>query len=455
MKLSDLVIEATRNMTRKKLRSLLTMVGITIGCFTVILTVSVAEGIKDFLVGQVKGFSNPLTMHVSHKKGLSGMRAMNSGFKSFGNLPRKIEKGDEATTIRFMEQDDIDNISKIDHVRAVKPVVILPLNSIRLEGEETKYEINVMPWVEEEPLHVETGEKFSSKGAREIILSPGFAEVFGKKQEDLVGKYVFLEIGQPMKNLTAMFGMGKAPQLEPVKVKIRGFTRKMVFNTLCWLPEDYARFLSTKAFSVQFGLTDILMKPKAAVKALSLEQMPSPMAKVIVDQEESIQPVKRKLEKSGYRVMAQEDALAALEEIFGAVKTALSFFAVIALVVATLGIVNTIFMAASERRREIAVMMALGATRRNVRSLFALEAGAIGFWGGLIAAALANLAGLGINWLASAYWPHIWTGYDLFAFQWYLVPLILAGGAALGYLAGLYPAQRASGQDPIEILRYN
>ena len=89
-------------------------------------------------------------------------------------------------------------------------------------------------------------------------------------------------------------------------------------------------------------------------------------------------------------------------------------------------------------------MMAVGAKRADVRRLFALEGALVGFWGSLLALVIGNGLGLITNLIVAASWSRAWGDHRLFAFQLWLVPALFVGASLLGYVAGLYPAHRAS-----------
>ena len=132
----------------------------------------------------------------------------------------------------------------------------------------------------------------------------------------------------------------------------------------------------------------------------------------------------------------------------------LNIFGAIALLAATFGIVNTLLMAVNERTSEIGLMKALGANRKTIFTIFAVEAASIGFWGGL----LGILGSIGIgaiaNHVATNTFLKNFVGLKLLSFP--ILPLlgILAGVILLAFLAGALPSLKASKLDPIKALRY-
>jgi ABC-type lipoprotein export system ATPase subunit len=161
---------------------------------------------------------------------------------------------------------------------------------------------------------------------------------------------------------------------------------------------------------------------------------------------EWVAPVKLEIARRGLKVQSLQDGLEMVGRVFAVVDAFLSSFGVIALIVAALGIANTLFMAVVERTREIGVMKAVGASEGRIRLLFALEAMLIGLLGGIGGVALACLAGWVINHHAIARIAPDWRGIAFFASTVFISSII-------ALLAGLWPAHRAARLDPIAALR--
>jgi putative ABC transport system permease protein len=127
----------------------------------------------------------------------------------------------------------------------------------------------------------------------------------------------------------------------------------------------------------------------------------------------------------------------------------------VALVVAGLGIINTLLMAVLERYREIGTYKALGASNGDIRLLFLTEAGLVGLLGGLGGLALGWVVSMILQLAVNAYARG--QGVDqqvvAFAFPWYLLGGAVLFAVAVSVLAGVYPASRAARVDPIRALR--
>ena len=131
----------------------------------------------------------------------------------------------------------------------------------------------------------------------------------------------------------------------------------------------------------------------------------------------------------------------------------LNGFAVIALVAAGIGIINTLFMAVQERTREVGLMKAMGLSSGRVFSLFSIEAVVIGLVGSALGVLGAVGAGQLVNGVAGDLLADL-PGLTLIAFDPVSIATVVLSVMAIAFLAGTLPALRAARQDPISSLRY-
>ncbi len=162
------------------------------------------------------------------------------------------------------------------------------------------------------------------------------------------------------------------------------------------------------------------------------------------------------LRHDGFQVMSMESIVTVANRIVTAITVMFTLIGGIALLVATIGIANTMVMAIYERTREIGILKAMGASSGEIRQMFMLEAGFIGLIGGVAGLLLGWLLGLGLNVVIPIYlrYRELPVRGDFF-----VVTLTLAVGAVafatfIGLVAGLLPAQRAARLDPLEALRH-
>jgi putative ABC transport system permease protein len=168
--------------------------------------------------------------------------------------------------------------------------------------------------------------------------------------------------------------------------------------------------------------------------------------------------VRAVIEPEGFRVLYAGDVLKRVRVIFGLADGILMGLGAVALLVASLGIVNTMLMAVIERTREIGILKAIGARDRTIALLFICEAGMLGLLGGLGGAVL----GLGVGELTSVIVNEYYiipsggpdSAVDLYRFPLWLWAAALGLAVGIAWVAALYPARRASRIDPVRALRY-
>jgi putative ABC transport system permease protein len=168
-----------------------------------------------------------------------------------------------------------------------------------------------------------------------------------------------------------------------------------------------------------------------------------------------IQAVEDAIKRLGFNTFSILDATRSLRRFFTVLDLFLGIFGSLALAVASIGIVNTLVMAILERRREIGIMKAIGASDIDVKKLFFAEAGVMGAFGGALGVALGWTIGRIINIGTNIYLRR----QDMAPEQIWFVPWWLVGGAiafaiVVSLLSGLYPASRAARLDPVQALRY-
>jgi putative ABC transport system permease protein len=180
-----------------------------------------------------------------------------------------------------------------------------------------------------------------------------------------------------------------------------------------------------------------------------------PSLSVRVKSENRVESVQDAIRKLGFNTFSILDATRSLRRFFAVLDLFLGIFGSLALAVAALGIVNTLVMAILERRREIGIMKAIGASDGDVKRLFLAEAAVMGLLGGMLGVALGWVIGRLINAGANLYLrrqnlpPE-----NLWAVPWWLVGGAIAFAILVSMISGLYPAARAARLDPVQALRY-
>jgi putative ABC transport system permease protein len=446
LRLGDTVREVYLNLSRRRLRTFLTVLGVAIGSLTVTVVISLASGLRGFIQLQTSALADPKALQVFAGKSLPIDAVLSGTLGRLGRPPREIkpESGvmnPGAFNLRFFTPEEVERIRKIPHVVRVSPGTMVFVNSLQLEGDGRKFEVICIPEDEGFNMELASGTGFTKNSEYEVILTQQYLQSFGVADpKQVIGKNVLLEVSR----CPLTIGANNLPLL-PGDPTRKLFTARILGVTKPTL-------LSTAVFSSEKLAVDI------ARFFLSDEELHTPgrfglVVNVVADREKNVRGIKKAIEEFGMSAITVEERLGFLRTMFSVIEVGLSVFGAIALFVAGLGIANTQIMSIYERRREIGVMKALGATNAQVRFLFACEALFIGFSGGVVGFCAASVVGFTGNAVARATIAKYWGECSFFAFPWHLPIGIIFFCSFIGLLAGVYPASRAAKLDPIEALR--
>lgn len=185
-----------------------------------------------------------------------------------------------------------------------------------------------------------------------------------------------------------------------------------------------------------------------------------PMAVVRAQDPQRVVEVKDKIVSMGFQAHTALEYVQGITAFFTVLQVVFGGVGFVALLVAAIGIANTMTMAILERTREIGLMKAVGATNRDVLAIFLGEAGGIGLVGGLGGIALGWSAGQVTNVVAVAYLAGqaartggLPPSVAVYTPPWLLV-VVLVFSIAVGLISGLYPALRAATLEPVAALKY-
>lgn len=177
--------------------------------------------------------------------------------------------------------------------------------------------------------------------------------------------------------------------------------------------------------------------------------------KVSVTSTVALEPVRETIVAGGFLVSALSDTVRQANRVFSIMKVILAIFGIIALIVAAIGMFNTMTIALLERTNEIGIMRSIGASRKDIWVMFLTEALIIGFLGGISGVGVGvgggELANIGLNFLAARLGGE---ALDIFYYPlWFMIGIVLFS-TLVAFVTGFYPAQRAAHLNPLDALRY-
>lgn len=426
MRSVDVVKTALGNTMRSKTRTFLTVIAIVIGAFTLTLTSGLGAGINKYVDSMVSGFGETDQIYVL--PGADPEQQM-----STSSEPQEYDPEQSGATGEFgmqmLTEDDITTIQGIDSVTDVEPIVFVTADYLQTEAGDQFVLSNLGFPSDGDSMELTAGE-LPEAGALEITVPENWLPAFDTEDPNTV-------IGQ-----SVTIGLKDlAQQEQTVQAEIVGVSEQAI-SGVGGSPMPSSA-LNQELNEVQNSGLEV-DQPQSYVQAVA----------TVENLAENESAVKAALMDEGLMGLTLEDQLGVITGIIDTVTWVLNGFALIALLAASFGIVNTLLMSVQERTREIGLMKALGMGRGKVFGLFSTEAVLLGVMGSVIGVGLGVAIGVGGN-AALVNGPLSGVaGLSLFAVDPLSILLITVLILVIAFLAGTMPAARAAKKDPIEALRY-
>jgi len=402
--IKDYFILATRNLRKRKLRSLLTMVGIFISIATIFMLVSLSLGLQGAVeeefrtLGTDKIFIQPATGFLGPPGSIGGV---------------------------ILTEDDVDVISKI---RGVKDFSHFTAGNAKVEfAGETRYMIvwGIPP--ERQDVYIEIGAFEAEEG-----------RLLEKNDKNKLVLGVFHKEGKVFKKPTRV---GNKLTINGKDFKVKG-TLERIGNP----DDDRMILMDMGGFRELFDIperVDIIM-----VQADEGEDVNEVADRI----EKKLRKTRGVTEKNqDFDILKPEELLESFGNILKIITTFLAGIAAISLIVGGIGIANTMYTSVLERTNEIGVMKAIGAKNKDIFMIFFIESGLLGLVGGIMGVALGYGVSKTIEYIAVTQ-----LGTDLLqaAAPLYLIVGSLAFGFLIGTISGTLPAINASKTNIVDALRY-
>ena len=441
MKTSDLVASATRNAFRSKLRTTLTVLSLFVGAFTLTLTTALGAGVSDYVTKQVAALGADDVLLVTP----AASTDTTEGPEEYD--PEGRQQSTQAGPLgtgTLLTDDDLDAIAAIDGIHRVEPVRQVTIDWIAASrtGTDTRFELEVNPTSSIARSDLVAGAQLDQDADEaQLVLPEDYVDALGfADAEAAVGETVRLgytdAAGEDASTDALVVGIARTSLLAAGA----GANEALVTA----IADAQAAPGGPDAYAIAVAYLDGAASGGSAAADGAAG----------TDGGSDVAAIKADLADADLAGQTVEDQLGVIQTVINGIIGVLSAFAVVALIAASFGIVNTLLMSVQERTREIGLMKAMGMSNGRVFGLFSLEAVVIGFLGaGLGALAAIGVGGV-ISQVAAAGPLADLPGLTLLLFDPVTVAVVIAVIMLIAFLSGVLPARRAARQDPIESLRY-
>ena len=474
MKAYDLAELAVRNLKESVLRNSLTTVGISVGVASLVAMLSLGIGLQQLATRRLVKSGLFDTVVVTSRRDLRNFNR--SDDQAGGPDPAQSPALDEPSRQKIAELPNV--VEANPDLRFITSFTYDDKPHLTMAaGIPASYRTN-------DAFDGMQGGFFSSEMAPEVILQKSFAaDLLGKTPKPGSEESPVADLAKPLlgKEMTMRYAEQVAGNTSGDNTDTKG---KQQIDSNSETADASAATYSIVSHELKLkvvGVTDLdpdsmrgpvrarvllplkLLQSLHVVQPTALRDTTQATSKVPtyatvsvrVKDPAKIQAVEDAIKKMGFNTFSMLDATRSLRRFFTILDLFLGIFGSLALAVASIGIVNTLVMAILERRREIGIMKAIGASDGDVKSLFFAEAGVMGAFGGALGVALGWTIGRLINAGTNIYLRR----QDLSPEQIWFVPWWLVGGAivfaiVVSLASGFYPAASAARLDPVQALRY-
>jgi ABC-type lipoprotein release transport system permease subunit len=391
MLILDVFRVSSRSFKNNRLRTFLTILGISVGIGTIFFLVALGYGLQKLIIENIASENALLALDVTEKN-----------------------------EIIKLDQGGLDKIRSIPEVEEAFPLVSL---QTRIEknalSSDLKLSLTNAGYFDLESIKLEKGDFFADNSG-DVVVSKATLKLLGIEEGD--------SLNQTIKAFIAKDSKSKDSELIEKEYRIKGILKDssdaVIYASLIGLKDE----ITINEYS------------KIKVKAVSGDK---------------VSIAKNKIIEEGFFVGSISELVDQARQVFKVVNIMLVLFGAVALIVSAIGMFNTMTIALLERTQEIGTMKALGAAKVDIWKMFLTESMIIGFMGGtgglLIGYSMSKILNMAVNILAENFGGLV---VELFYFPIWFVVFIVVFSTVVGLVTGFYPAKRAAKLNALEALRY-
>ena len=392
---------AYRNLMTHRLRTVLTLLGVVIGVSAVVFLVSFGSGIERLVTEQITG----------------------------ADAFQLIDVGTGNSQIVKLDDEMINKVKDFSGVKSVEITINIAAKAKKDNNTmDTTFFGTSAAYLDWSGKKIKAGKNLENvtgtEQEKKVVVNIAYLDFLGKdKLENYIGQKVVFDIIVPKEFANG----GEAKTYENQEFKIIGVIKD---DSPPSAYTDYANFApyDTNAFS---------------------------QAKVRVSDRSKVDLIRKQIEALGLKTQYVGDTVSQVEQVFSIFKVILGSFGIIALLVALLGMFNTLTISLLERIKEVALMKILGMSRRDIRNLFIAEALSLGLAGGILGIIWGVILGTVTNAILNFFAVRAGgESVSLFYYSFIFILSVIIIAVLVGFVTGIYPARRAAKVNPLDILRY-
>lgn len=433
---TDIITMAAKNLMRRKGRTFLTMLGVLIGTTSIVVMVSLGLGMQS---------------------------AQQKMFEQWGSLNeievnQSYSYGEEQEKTIVLNDETLEFFKGLEGVTAVIPMIQVSANSAtcgKLQGWLELYGINP----EDMPLkNIQVAQgRLLQTGDRNVVVLGGMV---GQGFYDPNGGDDYVENETYEEYKARIYTKTQALYDKKIAAEFMNYetekTKKLTLQVVGIMDKDAPNgYYAYAPLDVMQNIQKMMLtsEQKKQKKRDDYNQIT-----IMTEDVTYTKTILQTLKDSGYNAYSIADSLEGVEDQARVIQMVLGGIGGITLLVAAIGIINTMVMSIYERTKEIAIMKVIGATFNDIRLMFLAEAGMIGFFGGLLGLVFSYGLSFLINQLSGDFMGnYMGTGeaLNISLIPWWLAVFAIVFSILIGLLAGVYPANRAVKLSPIEAMRNN
>lgn len=467
MKFPDLLIMSINNLRRRKLRTVLTVLGVIIGTASIVVMVSLGIGLDQMSMEQLSSWGSLTTIEVTG--------GSNSTGKAGGGSAVLISPGGSSKSSApiYITDASIKKFGGLEHVKGVSPV--LDINVVIRQGAYEAQYVTLegvgQNFLEQIPLsegHLpktgELGLVFGNTVQQSFYNSKtgkGYWDTGELPDVDFLHRPLFVIFDldayfQSKNPASGAAGGDSQPNVKPPKKYMMDGVGLVAGGEDDWNSYSYGVYTDIDGLKAQlkkvFKKGAVIPGQPTTKKGKPLPYLTYSKAEIYVDKMDNVKAVQSQIADMGFQVSSQMDWMESSKQQSQMIQAVLGGIGAVSLFVAAIGIANTMMMSIYERTKEIGIMKVLGCDMGNIRNMFLIESGMIGFMGGVAGIALSyGISGI-INQFVNLAESRGLSGHLSRIPPWLSLSAVVFA-ILVGMAAGFMPAMRAMKLSPLAAIR--